>query len=170
MVCVCLCVWLAMRFFMLQGMGLKLGMGIWDGPTRLNSIFSKWPHQRSNVMQRSNCLRNVPWQANVVTTTPDRNVVHCWGQRSHRGHLGSARGQIVQECPVATKFSRNTFDQSVVHWWGQRSCRGQPGSNCSRICSRTKFDRKNPWPMHAGVRQGQPRPCCSGMPYVHQIW
>ena len=31
----------AMRFVMLRDMGLKLGIGIGDGPPRLKSIFSK---------------------------------------------------------------------------------------------------------------------------------
>ena len=53
-----LCVSGYMRFVMLGGMGLKLCMGIGDGPPRLNSIFWKWPHQRSKVIQRSSCLRN----------------------------------------------------------------------------------------------------------------
>ena len=27
--------------------------------------------------------------------TPDQSVVHCWGQRLCKGHLGSTRGQIA---------------------------------------------------------------------------
>ena len=30
-----------------------------------------------------------------LVRTPDQSVVHCWGQRSCRGHLGSTRGQIA---------------------------------------------------------------------------
>ena len=42
-VCVCagVCVCPAMRFVVLRGMGLKLGMGIGGGPPRLKSIFSR---------------------------------------------------------------------------------------------------------------------------------
>ena len=39
--------------------------------------------------------RNALWLPNLVSRTPDQSVVHCWGQRSWRGHLGSARGQIA---------------------------------------------------------------------------
>ena len=92
---VCVYVCPAMRFAMLRGMGLKLGMGIGDGPPRLKSIFSKWPHQRSKVIQRSSCLRNAPWLPNLVGRIPDQRVMHCWGQRSCRGHPGSTRCQIA---------------------------------------------------------------------------
>ena len=39
--------------------------------------------------------RNALWLPNLVSRTPDHSVLHCWGQRSCRGHLGSARGQIT---------------------------------------------------------------------------
>ena len=39
--------------------------------------------------------RNALWLPNLVSRTPDHSIVHCWGQRSCRGHLGSARGQIT---------------------------------------------------------------------------
>ena len=39
--------------------------------------------------------RNALWLPNLVSRTPDHSVVHFWGQRSCRGHLGSARGQIA---------------------------------------------------------------------------
>ena len=40
-----------MHFVVLNGMGLKkLEMGVGDGPTRLKSIFVKFPHQRSKVI------------------------------------------------------------------------------------------------------------------------
>ena len=32
--------------------------------------------------------RNALWLPNLVSRTPDHSVVHCWGQRSCRGHLG----------------------------------------------------------------------------------
>ena len=79
----------AMRFVMLWGMGLKLGMGIGDGPPRLKSIFSKWPHWRSKIIQRSNCHRNALWLPNLVGRTPDQRVMHCWGQ----GHAKVIWGQ-----------------------------------------------------------------------------
>ena len=39
--------------------------------------------------------RNALWLPNLVSRTPDHSVVHCWGQRSCRGHVGSAMGQIT---------------------------------------------------------------------------
>ena len=39
--------------------------------------------------------RNALWLPNLVRRTPDHSLVHFWGQRSCRGHLGSARGQIA---------------------------------------------------------------------------
>ena len=93
--CVCVYVCPAMRFAMLQGIKLKVGMGVGDGPTRFLGIFSKRPDLGSKVIQRSICLRNALWLPNLVIRTPDQSVVHCWGQRSCRGHLGSTRGQIA---------------------------------------------------------------------------
>ena len=92
---VCLSVCLAMHFLMLQGIELKVGMGVGDGRTRFVGIFSKRPHLGSKVIQGSICLRNVLWPPNLVSRTPDQSVVLCWGQRSCKGHLGSARGQIT---------------------------------------------------------------------------
>ena len=103
---VCMYVCPAMRFVALWGTGLKLGTRVEGEPPRFESIFSKRPHQRSKVIQRSSCLRNALWPPNLVGRTPDRSVMHCWGRRSCRGHPGSTRGQIAQECPMATKFGR----------------------------------------------------------------
>ena len=64
----CVCVCPAMRFVMLRGMGLKLGMGVGDGPTRLKNIFSKRPHQRSKVTQM---LRDALRPPNLVGRTRD---------------------------------------------------------------------------------------------------
>ena len=41
---VCMYVCPAMRFAMLRGIELKLGIGVGDGPTRFVGIFSKRPH------------------------------------------------------------------------------------------------------------------------------
>ena len=96
-VCVCVCVYVcpAMHFAMLRRIELKLGMGVGDGPTRFVGIFSKGPHLGSKVIQGSICLRNALWLPNLVRRTPDQSIVHCWGQRSCRGHLGSSRGQFA---------------------------------------------------------------------------
>ena len=104
--CVYVCVYVcpAMRFAMLRGIKLKVGMGVGDGPTRFVGIFSKRPDLGSKVIQRSICLRNALWLPNLVIRTSDQSVVHCWVQRSCRGHLGSTRGQIAWKCPMVTKF------------------------------------------------------------------
>ena len=119
----------AMRFTMLGGIELKVGMGIGDGPTGFVGIVSKRPHLGSKVIQGSICLKNALWLPNLVRRTPDQSIVHCWGRRSCRGHLGSTRGQIAQKCPTATKFGGRTPDQREMHCWGQRLCRGQLGSS-----------------------------------------
>ena len=92
---VCVCVCPAMRFVMLWGIELKVGMGVGDGPTRFVGIFSKRPHPGSKVIQRSIYLRNALWLPNLVKRTPGQSVVYCWGQRSCRGHQGSTKGQIA---------------------------------------------------------------------------
>ena len=94
-VCVCVCVCPAMRFVMLPGTELKVGMGVGDRPTRFVGIFSKRPHLGSKVIQKSICFRNALWLPNLVKRTPGQSIVHCWGQRSCKGHQGSMRGQIA---------------------------------------------------------------------------
>ena len=37
--------------------------------------------------------RNALWPPNLGRRTPDQSETQCWGQRSHRGHAGSTRGQ-----------------------------------------------------------------------------
>ena len=49
-------------------------------------------------------LRSALWPPNLVGRILDQNVMHCWGQRSWRGQLGSSRGQFAYQCPMATKF------------------------------------------------------------------
>ena len=34
-------------------------------------------------------LSNALWPPHLVGKTPDQNVMHCWGQRSCRGQVGS---------------------------------------------------------------------------------
>ena len=40
------------------------------------------------------------WLSNFVGSE-----VQCWGHRSYRGQPGSSKGQIAQECSMATKFT-----------------------------------------------------------------
>ena len=94
-VCVCVYICPVMHFAMLRRIELKLGMGVGGGPTRFVGIFLKGPHLGSKVIQGSICLRNALWLPNLVRTTPDHSIVHCWGQRSCRGQLGSGRGQFA---------------------------------------------------------------------------
>ena len=49
-VCRYVCVCPAMRFVMLRGTELKVGMGVGDGPTRFVGIFLKRPHLGSKVI------------------------------------------------------------------------------------------------------------------------
>ena len=91
----CVYVCPAMRLAMLRGTELKVGMGVGDGSKRFVGIFLKRPHLGSKVIQGSICLRNALWLPNLVRKSPDQSVVHCWGQRSCRGHPGSTRGQIA---------------------------------------------------------------------------
>ena len=59
----------AMRFVVLCGIELKLGMNVEDKPTRFESIFSKRPHPKSKVIQRSSCFRNALWPPYLVGRT-----------------------------------------------------------------------------------------------------
>ena len=74
---------------------MKVGMGVGDWPMRFVGIFSKRLNLGSKVIQGSICLNNTLWLPNLVRRTPDQSLVHCWGQRSCRGHLGSTRGQTA---------------------------------------------------------------------------
>ena len=155
-------------------------MEIEDGPPRPKTIFSKWPHQRSKVIQRSSCLRNALWLPNLAGRPPDQRVMHCWGQRSWRGHPGV---KLLRNALWPPNLVERIPDQSIMHCWGQRSCRGQLGQVGVNLLTKcpmaTKFDGKNPWPEHntllwskvvsgsAGVKKGS---ICLGMPYGHQIW
>ena len=40
-------------------------------------------------------LRNTLWPLNLLRRAPHQSETQCWGQRSHRGHMGSTRGQIT---------------------------------------------------------------------------
>ena len=84
-----------MRFVVLRRIELKLGRVVGNGPPRFVVNFSKRPHQRSKVIQRSSCLRNALWLPNLVGKTPDQSVMHCWGQRSCRGHTGQPEVKLL---------------------------------------------------------------------------
>ena len=66
---------------------MKLGMGVGAGPPRVTYWDALWP-------------------PNLVGRTPNWRIMHSWGQRSFRDQPRSTRGQSVQECSMATKFSR----------------------------------------------------------------
>ena len=124
----------AMRFVVLQRIELKLGRVVGHGPPRFVVNFSKWPDQRSKVIQRSICLRNALWLPNLVGRTPDWSVMHCWGRRSRRGHPGSTRGQIAQECPMATKFGRKNPWPECNALVGSKVMQGSAGVNQRSNC------------------------------------
>ena len=140
----------AMRFVMLWGIELKVGMGVGEGPTRFVGIFLKQPHLGSNVIQGSICLRNTLWLPNLVRRTPDQSVVHCWGPRSCRGHLGSTRVILLRNATWPPNLVGRIPDQGIMHCLGQRSCRGQLGSSRGQFTYQcpiaTKFGGKKPWP------------------------
>ena len=122
---------------MLQRIELKLGMGVGDGPTWFVGIFSKGPHLGSKVIQGSICLRNALWLPNLVRRTPDQSVVHCWGQRSCRGHLGSPEVKLLRNALWPPNLVGRIPDQSVILCWDQRSCRGPLGSIRGQLLSNT---------------------------------
>ena len=96
-----LCVCPAMRFVMLRGTELKLGMGVGDGPTRFVGIFSKRPHLGSKVIWGSICLKMPKWLPNLVRRTPDQSVVHCWGQKVMQGLSGVNQMSNCLEMPYS---------------------------------------------------------------------
>ena len=77
----------------------RYGAETWHGdrgwaPEAQEHIFKVTPLKvkgHPEVKSSSNSL----WLPKLVSRTPDHSVVHYWGQRSCRGHLGSARGQIT---------------------------------------------------------------------------
>ena len=159
-----------MRFVVLWGIELKLGIGVGGGPTRFESIFSKRP------------FRSVIWPPYLLRTTPYWSVMHCWGQRSCRGQLGvkllrnalwqpnlvdgtpdqsvecsalllskvmhgqlgSTRVKLLRNALWLQNLVGSTPDQSVVHWWGSKVMQGSVRTNYGSNCS--------------------------GMPYGYQIW
>ena len=108
----------AMHFVVLWGIELKVGMGVGDGPTRFVHIFLKWPHLGSKVIQGSICLQNALWLPNLVRT-PDQSVVHCWGQRSYRGHRSQLGVRLLRNALWLPNLVGRIPDQSVMHCWGE---------------------------------------------------
>ena len=127
---VCTYVCTAMRFVVLWGIKLKLGMGVGIGSPRFESIFSKRPHQRLKVIQRSSYFKNGLWPPDLVGRTPYWSVVI--GSKVKQGSAGVDQGQIAKECCMATKFGRTN-----------------PWPKCSVMMGlkimATRFGRKNPW-------------------------
>ena len=148
---VCLCVYPAMRNAVRGCIKLKLGKVVGNGPPRFVVNFSKWPYQRSKVIQRSNCIRNVIRPPNLVERTHGRSVMHSWGQRSCRGQLGSTltRGEITKECSIATNFDRKNPRLHCSVLLGSKVIEGSTGSARGQIAQECpippKFGRKNPW-------------------------
>ena len=132
-----------MRFVVLWGIELKLGIGVGDGPMRFESIFSERPHQRSKLIQRSSCFRNALWSPNLVGRTPYRNVVQWWGRAVMQGSSGVERGQIAQECFMATKFGRKN------PWLKEKCISGVKGNaQVNRGQPWVKLLRNGQWPSY----------------------
>ena len=116
--------------FMLGGVGLKLGMGVGDGPQGSRAYFWSNPTERP---------------ANLVGRTPDGSVMHSWSQSLCRGQLGSTRGHSAQENSLwQPTLVERTLDQMQCI----DGIRSQPGSSRGQIaqeCSMaTRFGRKKP--------------------------
>ena len=79
-VCACI-VCTIMRFVVLRGIELKLGMGVRDGPSRF---------------ERSSRGQVTLEMSNGYQIWKDQRVMHCWGQ------TGSTRVQITQICLMGT--------------------------------------------------------------------
>ena len=96
-----------------------------------------------------NLLSNTLRPPHLVGRTPDQSLMHCWGQRSCRGQVGSSRGQFAWQYPMATKFGEKNPWSMCDALLGQRSCRGHPGSTWGQIAKKcpmaTKFGGRNPW-------------------------
>ena len=93
---VSLCVCPAMRFVVLWRIELKLSRVEGHGHQRFMVNFSKWPDQRSKVIQWSNCFKKCP----VATTFGGKNP---WpkcnaflGQRSSRGRSGQPGVKLLR--------------------------------------------------------------------------
>ena len=83
-----------MRSAVLRPTELKLGTGVGFGePGGTVQLFVATRQVKDHPEVKSS--RNALWLPHLVSRTPDHSVVHL---------LGSARGQITQECPMATKF------------------------------------------------------------------
>ena len=122
----------AIRFVVLRGIELKIGIGVGDGPTRFVGIFSKRLHLGSKVVQLSVCLRNALWLSNLVRRTPDQSVVHCWCQKSCRDLWGQPGVKLLSNALWPPNLVGRISDQSVMHCWGQHHVgvsRGQVGVN-----------------------------------------
>ena len=97
----CACVCLTMRSVVLRCMGLKLGMGVGNEPTRLKSVFSKQSHQRSNVILRSSSFGNALWPSNLVGRTLDPSVMHLLESKIMKVSAGVNQGSNCSGMPYA---------------------------------------------------------------------
>ena len=134
-----------------------------------------WEHifeaTRPKVIQRSSCFRDALWPPNLVRIIPDWNVMHCLGQRSG-DQPGSTRGQLVQECLMATKFGRTNPWPMWSAMLGSKVIQGSTRDLIAQECPMaTKFGRTNPWlkcsaMLGSKVRWGvNLRSNCSGIHY-----
>ena len=94
----------AMRSAVLRPTELKLGTGVGFGELGGNrQLFVTTRQVKGHLEVKSS--RNALWLPNLVSRTPDHSVVHCWGQRSCRGH----RGQVGSICLAMP------YDHQI--WW-----------------------------------------------------
>ena len=106
------------------------------GRTPDQSVMQCWVKGHAGVswgQPEVKLLRNALWLPNLVGRTPDRSVMHCWGKRSCRGQLGSTRGQIALNCPMATKFGRKNPWPRCNALLGSKVMQGSGGVNRGQI-------------------------------------
>ena len=91
---------LAMRFVMLRGIQLKVGMGVGDGPTRFVGIFSKRSHLGSKVIQGSIFIKSALWLPNLVEEPLTRSECSALlGSNVMQGSFGVNQGSNCLEMP-----------------------------------------------------------------------
>ena len=90
-----------------------------------------------------NLPRNALWTPKLVTRTLDQSVTVNWGQRSCMCHLGSTRGQIVQEYHMATKFGLKNPCPEDNTLLGSKVMQVSSGVNQRSICQEIMCGHQN---------------------------
>ena len=118
-----------MRSVVLRFIELKLGGVVGKGPLMFVVNFSRWPEIKHPEVKLLYL-----WLPNLVRT-PDRNVMHSWGQRSCRGQLwGQPRVKLLRNAIWPSNlvgrtldWVERTLDRRVSALMGSKVMKGQPG-------------------------------------------